>query len=226
MGTLYWQINDNWPVASWASIDYYGRWKALHYMAAKFYAPVAVSIHKTDSFIAVYLENETFETKECKEVYLRIRDTGFNIVKEFKSDGDVIALSSEELISCDIDKNWLDRDDLYIEAEVVLEDGTVFFDTDTLIPFKHMELPKPNITTKVKELENSFEITVQSDVFAPFVELDFDDADVIFSDNFFTISNEEKVIIRLDKQDIMQGAFTNANDLKNRLVITTVADTF
>lgn len=226
MGTLYWQINDNWPVASWASIDYYGRWKALHYMAAKFYAPVAVSIHKTDSFIAVYLENETFETKECKEVYLRIRDIDFNIVKECKTDGYVIALSSEELISCDIDKNWLDRDDLYIEAEVVLEDGTVFFDTDTLIPFKHMELPKPNITTEVKELENSFEITVQSDVFAPFVELDFDDADVIFSDNFFTISNEEKVIIRLDKQDIMQGAFTNANDLKNRLVITTVADTF
>ena len=43
MGTLYWQINDCWPVASWASIDYHGRWKALHYLARRFYAPVLVS---------------------------------------------------------------------------------------------------------------------------------------------------------------------------------------
>ena len=43
MGTLYWQLNDTWPVASWSSIDYFGRWKALHYMAARFFAPVLVS---------------------------------------------------------------------------------------------------------------------------------------------------------------------------------------
>lgn len=43
MGTLYWQLNDCWPVASWASIDYYGRWKALHYMAKQFFAPVLIS---------------------------------------------------------------------------------------------------------------------------------------------------------------------------------------
>lgn len=226
MGTLYWQINDNWPVASWASIDYYGRWKALHYMAAKFYAPVAVSIHKTEDFAAVYLENETFETVKCKEVFLRIRDTKLHIVKEWKASAEVTALSSAKLISCDIDQDWMKRDDLYIEAEVVLEDGNILYDTDTLIPFKHMELPKPKLTTEVKEMEDSFEITVQSDVFTPFVELDFDDADVIFSDNFFTISNEKPVVITLKKEDIMQGSFASADNLKERLAITTVVDTF
>ena len=118
------------------------------------------------------------------------------------------------------------RDDLYIEAEVVLEDGNILYDTDTLIPFKHMELPKPKLTTEVKEMEDSFEITVQSDVFTPFVELDFDDADVIFSDNFFTISNEKPVVITLKKEDIMQGSFASADNLKERLAITTVVDTF
>lgn len=226
MGTLYWQINDNWPVASWASIDYYGRWKALHYMAVKFYAPVAVSIHKTEDFIAVYLENETFETKKCKEIYLRIRDTHFGIVQEWKTDGEVAPLKSDKLLSCAIDEKWMSRDDLYIEAEVILEDGTIIFDTDTLIPFKHMELPKPQIKTEVEELEDCFEITVSSDVFAPFTELDFDDADVIFSDNFFTISNENPVKIILDKKNVTSGKFADAEDLKRRLVITTVADTF
>ncbi len=43
MGTLYWQLNDCWPVASWASIDSYGRWKACQYMAKHFYAPLLVS---------------------------------------------------------------------------------------------------------------------------------------------------------------------------------------
>ena len=45
MGTLYWQINDNWPVASWASIDYFGRWKALHYMAKILWATGGEYVH-------------------------------------------------------------------------------------------------------------------------------------------------------------------------------------
>ena len=78
----------------------------------------------------------------------------------------------------------------------------------------------------VKEQEKCFEITISSDVYAPFAELDFTDADVIFSDNFFTFSNEKPVKISLEKQDIMQGSFSDADDLKKRLVITTLADTF
>ncbi|NOZ56848.1 MAG: glycoside hydrolase family 2 protein [Calditrichaeota bacterium] len=54
MGSLYWQIDDCWPVASWSSIDYTGRWKALHYYARRFYAPVLVSPHRENGEIVVY----------------------------------------------------------------------------------------------------------------------------------------------------------------------------
>lgn len=240
MGTLYWQINDNWPVASWASIDYYGRWKALHYMAAKFYAPVAISIQKTEDFICVYLENETFVEQNCN-VSLRVRDTTFHVIKEWKTEAQAKALSACVLLKCEMDtiflnkevkdncaddKKAIDKCSLFFEAEVTLADGTILTDVETFVPYKHMELHKPHFTTEVKETEESYEITVQSDVFAPFVEMDFADADVIFSDNFFTISNERPVKIQLEKKDILRGSFQDAADLKARLMFVSVAETY
>ena len=59
MGTLYWQLNDNWPAASWSSIDYFGRWKALHYLARRFFAPMASSIAVNGQRAELFLENET-----------------------------------------------------------------------------------------------------------------------------------------------------------------------
>lgn len=240
MGTLYWQINDNWPVASWASIDYYGRWKALHYMAAKFYAPVAISIQKTEDFICVYLENETFVEQNCN-VSLRVRDTTFHVIKEWKTEAQAKALSACVLLKCEMDtiflnkevkdncaddKKAIDKCNLFFEAEVTLADETILTDVETFVPYKHMELPKSHFTTEVKETEESYEITVQSDVFAPFVEMDFADADVIFSDNFFTISNEKPVKIQLEKKDILRGSFQDAADLKARLMFVSVAETY
>ncbi len=49
MGTLYWQLNDNWPVASWSGLEYGGKWKHLHYQARRFYAPVAVMVVPSDN---------------------------------------------------------------------------------------------------------------------------------------------------------------------------------
>ena len=59
-GSLYWQLNDCWPVNSWASIDYYGRWKALQYEARKFNAPIAISIDNRGAQIKVGLNKVTF----------------------------------------------------------------------------------------------------------------------------------------------------------------------
>lgn len=68
MGSLYWQFNDNWPVASWSSVDYFGRYKALHYMASRFYAPLAGSVRKDEYFMEAWAENETLQNCYCKEI--------------------------------------------------------------------------------------------------------------------------------------------------------------
>jgi beta-mannosidase len=61
MGTLYWQLNDTWPVASWSSLDYGGSWKAMHYMVRRFFQPVAVAVIPSDDgqTLAVSMVNDT-----------------------------------------------------------------------------------------------------------------------------------------------------------------------
>lgn len=64
MGTIYWQLNDTWPVASWASLDYGGRWKAMHYMARRFFQDVAVAVipSKDGKTLDLTMVNDTFES--------------------------------------------------------------------------------------------------------------------------------------------------------------------
>ena len=60
MGTIYWQLNDTWPVASWSSLDYGGRWKAMHYLARRFFQPVAVvAIPFGETAAMISLVNDT-----------------------------------------------------------------------------------------------------------------------------------------------------------------------
>ena len=73
MGSLYWQLNDCWPVASWASIDYYGRWKALQYYAKKFYADTIVSPFEHDGKIDVYVVADSL-TPQTGTIRTRLLD--------------------------------------------------------------------------------------------------------------------------------------------------------
>ena len=232
MGALYWQLNDNWPVASWASIDYYGRWKPLHYLAKKFFAPAAISILKKEDNASVYVENETGK-KLVGKAYLRVKDLYFHTVYECQQKFGIPAFTSDVAASIEFPAEFtgigdvpMNREELFLTAEVVFEDGTVLRECETFVPFKKMLLPKSNIRCDVERKEEGYLLTLQSDTFAPFVELDFEDADVIFEDNYFTIQSEEPVKIYLADKDILKGNFQNAGDLEQRLKINTVAYTY
>lgn len=117
MGTLYWQINDDWPAPSWSSIDYFGRWKALHYMAQKFYAPHAVSMTLEDHRCHVYFSNESFETTEYS-LTLSIRDLSGNVLETYETKGNSPAFSAIETAVVDI-CSWEDqKDDVFLEAVI------------------------------------------------------------------------------------------------------------
>ena len=225
MGTLYWQINDDWPAPSWSSIDYFGRWKALHYMAQKFYAPHAVSMTLEDHRCHVYFSNESFETTEYS-LTLSIRDLSGNVLETYETKGNFPAFSAIETAVVDI-CSWEDqKDDVFLEAVIHTKDQKVLKDVETLVPYKYLNLKNPVISTEAEETNDAFILHISSDCFAPFVALDFDDADVIFSDNFFHLTDKTVQDIIVKKEDILQGHFENAEDFRKRLQILSLGTSY
>lgn len=154
-GTLYWQINDDWPAPSWSSIDYFGRWKALHYMAQKFYAPHAVSMTLEDHRCHVYFSNESFETTEYS-LTLSIRDLSGNVLETYETKGNSPAFSAIETAVVDI-CSWEDqKDDVFLEAVIHTKDQKVLKDVETLVPYKYLNLKNPVISTEAEETNDAF----------------------------------------------------------------------
>ena len=88
-----------------------------------------------------------------------------------------------------------------MEAVIHTKDQKVLKDVETLVPYKYLNLKNPVISTEAEETNDAFILHISSDCFAPFVALDFDDADVIFSDNFFHLTDKtvQDIILKMPK---------------------------
>ncbi|PJJ27026.1 beta-mannosidase [Lacrimispora celerecrescens] len=229
MGSLYWQLNDCWPVASWASIDYYGRWKALHYGARRFYAPFTISIGEEKELsphVSYYVHNDTREEQQCRAEIL-LMDREFRVLWEESWEGELPALSVLQCIETDF-SSWTDDEALCSSAFSVfrlyrgvelLAERTVLF-----VKPKHFEYNAPAYDVLVSESEHSFDITVKASCFCQYVELYFKDYDAVFSDNFFDITSPEGVTVHVSKKDFKDQMSPSL--LKENLVVRSVADSY
>ena len=227
MGTLYWQINDIWPAASWSGIDYFGRWKALHYMAKKFYAPVAASLRRQENKIAVFLSNESWETQSYKMIF-SIKNMDLQILWETEQCGSVESFTSKCILETDVNSrlSFYDRESLFAEAKIILAAEQVLTEYEVFVPYKHLKLKKHQLETSVEEFDGFYKIELTGKVFTPFVELDFAERDGIFSDNYFAVTAPEPIEIILKKSEIWGRGFSNAAEVKNALLVRSLSDSY
>ena len=205
MGAVYWQINDIWPVASWASIDYFGRWKALHYFAKRFFAPVMLSCRETGemterpSCVAqpepirkaarLSVANETAEAVSGT-VRWALRDPSANILQSGE-----VAVTVDAFSSLWLDEmEFTDRDELseYLSFEFIVGGKPVSSGTALFCMPKHYSFIDP----KLQVVQNGGAITVTASAYAKSVELYSRDEDFILSDNFFDL-NAGSVTVRI-----------------------------
>lgn len=194
MGTLYWQLNDCWPVTSWSSVDYYGRWKALHYQAKRSFENLLISYDENKDNYLIYMINDNIESiNGVFEVVLS--DFKGKVLWDAIATGFAEGNSSE--IYFEIPKKEFDK---FLLTDVVLQsiitaDEKVVKSEFYFVKPKELNLSKPTIQI-IKIDQTTIEIT--SDVLAKNVFLSADE-DVFFSDNYFDVLPNQKVTVKLSK---------------------------
>ncbi len=223
MGSIYWQLNDCWPVASWSSIDSFGRWKALHYVAKRFYAPVMISACEEDTNVSLWMCNETQDRVSGKAMWRILRNNEVLFSDEKKME--LSRLSSVKIIEDDFAKYMVtpeERRNTILEYRFMADDTVLTEGTLCFVKYKHFEFANPQLQTKVFEDNGTLKITVSAKNFAKFVRLDLVNTDAVFSDNYFDlIGGEEKTVTikRMSNNITLQ-------ELEEQLTVTSLFDTY
>jgi len=197
-GTLYWQLNDCWPVASWSSLDYFRRWKALHYMSKRFYAPVLLSIEddEANAVMKVHLSNDL--TEEWRgEIRWRLMRLDGEVLESGEEAATAKPLSSSLVFEKDFSRLTLtEKRETVFVAQLVRDGEVLATQMGTFVRNKHLQLVEPQLKAYLRQDGDGLAlIEVEAGYLARFVELSLDDWDVIFSDNYFDVLPGETVQI-------------------------------
>ena len=222
MGSLYWQINDVWPVASWSSTDYYQKWKALQYYVKKGFSQVLVSPYEEGIKFKVGIVNDRLEPIQA-ELRMQMIDFDGQVIWEEAHLVDIPANSSDDYF--DVNKNeWRYKYRRNLKNAVftteLVENGKVLSKNNYyFLPFKKLKVKAPQVEYAITKADNGFDIVLKTDKLAKNLFMEIGDEEGFFSDNNFDLMPNEKVSINL-KTDISE------KKLNEVLTIRTLDDAF
>ena len=199
MGTVFWQLNDNWQVASWSSMEYDGKWKQLQYHAKRFYAPViGVMYPEAENYKLCVISD--VNAKVSAAVTLDVVNMNGEIVDSlnFKA---ALAPGESRCIKTFKRKDMAKypENETFFRIRTAAESESESFSHENTFfrqPYKEFELPICNIKTKIKAAGDAFEITLESDKPALYAVLDAPGTGGVFEDNSFLLIPGEKKTVR------------------------------
>ena len=220
MGSLYWQLNDCWPVASWSSIDYYGHWKALQYYARRFYDDLLVSPWEEDAAVSVYVVSDKLQPTVA-ELRVRVLDFQGKTLLEKTQAITVPELSSKvyAMFSRQELLTGTDAQHAFAAFDLMKGDKIVSRNIHLFDRTRNLALPVPAIQAELSGSAGAYTLLLQSPMLARHVYVSFGDNEVEVSDNYFDLLPGEAVTLQLkSKADLDQ--------LRRSLKVRNITDAF
>jgi len=190
MGTIYWQLNDSWPVVSWSGIDYYGNWKALHYQAKRAFEPVLISPAQKNDSLLVYLISDKLESFENLQLTMKWKDFDGKLLRKSVVKTNLPGSSSTPVFREAI-SNLLtpeQRKTAYVQLSLTDKKGKVLSDQIYFInKTKDLNLSQPTISVKTQYKSGYCELTLSTNKLAKDVFIEIPVQGARFSDNFFDL---------------------------------------
>lgn len=224
MGSIFWQLNDCWPVASWSSIDYYGRWKALQYYARRFYAPILISPHVEDGALAVYVVSDK-TTPGTAQLQLRIQHLDGSVVRDISQTIEVKPLTSQSVLRIPLSELAgpgqlpVDLATVFASAKLTMDGKTVSQNVEYFVPWKQIALPPAHIDATLTQAGDGYDVKLESPVLARSTYVSFGDADVTFSDNYLDLLPGEPVTVHVSSS-------AGLGALRSQMKVMSLVDAF
>jgi beta-mannosidase len=185
MGAIYWQLNDLWPVCSWSSLEYGGKWKLLHYLAKRFFAPVLITAKQMGDTVEIYGLNDQFEALAAT-ARLRVIDFSGKVLKTLRFSHRLAAGSSTLLKKIPLKDLVKNPNEAFLSLE--LKAGSkVIRNEHFFTVYKRCMLKKPRVSMKIAQAPKGFTVTLTTDVPAFWVRLDVTGVRGEFDDNGFAL---------------------------------------
>ena len=222
MGSLFWQIDDCWPVASWSSIDYTGRWKALQYYARRFYSDILISPHEENGKMNFYVVSDRLQSTAV-QLKVSLLDFEGHTLWNQQQDIQIAALNSKSYSNIPIDELLARRDpkSVFLFAELLVGGKTVSRNEHFFEPYKNLLLPRPQIDVVAVRTQTGFRITLSSDNLARAVYLSAPNYPGFFVDNYFDLIPGRKIEVEFRTRSPV-----NVAEFQKHLSIRSMTDAF
>lgn len=190
MGSLFWQLNDSWPVVSWSSIDYYGNWKAMQYQSQRAFAPVLINAIKEGDDLCVYLISDELQDRDDVRLTVELMDFDGKSHGKWTHSGKLSANTSMLFLKKRVDE-FLSKQDAatsFLRFTLKAKNGAALADEVFYFAYpKDQKLPEARIETSVKRRGEAIEMTLKADKLARDIFIEVPVHGVRFSDNFFDL---------------------------------------
>lgn len=190
MGSLFWQLNDSWPVVSWSSIDYYGNWKAMQYQSQRAFAPVLINAIKEGDDLCVYLISDELQDRDDVRLTVELMDFDGKSHGKWTQNGKLTANTSMLFLKKRVDELLSKQDAAtsFLRFTLKAKNGAALADEVFYFAYpKDQKLPEARIETSVKKRGEAIEMTLKTDKLARDIFIEVPVQGVRFSDNFFDL---------------------------------------